>query len=144
MPQGFAEGNIMDDRCGTQRLPRPKWRHHVRTMAARDTEVFRACGGALTAAGLRINAKHLRREVVWEARDQQGAGDVGLVGPNRSKLMQLAKLTLQVADTGAATEAMLGSQWLLGILSVIPPLPHLAGLVSVSRVPPPGSGKRAI
>ena len=57
MPQGFAEGNIMDDHFGIQKLPRQGWRHHVRTTAARDTEVLGARGAALAAAGLKITAK---------------------------------------------------------------------------------------
>ena len=108
MPMGFADGNTMDDHFRFQKLSRQGWRHHVRTTAERDADVLGACGAALTTTGSRIRAKQLRRGVVWEAWGHHvGEGDVSLVGLSRSKLMQLAKLTLQVADTRAVSEGLL-------------------------------------
>ncbi|CAE7269133.1 unnamed protein product, partial [Symbiodinium natans] len=107
-PSGFVEGIMIDDHLGLQLLPRLQSLKETLAQPARDQEVFAASGKAYSHAGLQAHPKKaVRRGVCAKVWGAEIEGEKGLVGPVRSRLMALGRLSSEVARPGAIDQQTL-------------------------------------
>ncbi|CAE7247502.1 unnamed protein product [Symbiodinium sp. CCMP2592] len=102
---GFLEGIMIDDHLGLQMLEKKKTMRETLEQPGRDQEVFAAAETAYRSHGLQPHPKkRVRRDLhskVWGAEMEGGKG---LVGPARGRLLGLAKLSSEMAQTGPVDE----------------------------------------
>ena len=97
----FYEGVMIDDHLGLQLLARKRTRQETLAQPGRDQEVFAAARRAYESNNLEAHAKkEVRRGLhvkVWGAEIE---GWRGLVGPTRSRLFALSRLSGEMARAG--------------------------------------------
>ena len=112
---GFYEGIMIDDHLGIQILKRKSSIQATLKQPGRDETVFDHSDRAYSEVGLEAHpGKKVRRALdarVWGAQIE---GCKGLVGPTRTRLVRLAKLSTVAALPGAMDEKVLEAitgQW---------------------------------
>ena len=102
---GFYEGIMIDDHLGIQLLEKRGTLKDILNQPGRDQEAFAAAENAYKTVGLQAHPSKRKRRVldvkVWGAELE---GSRGIVGPSRSRLLRLAKLTSEVAKPGPIDE----------------------------------------
>ena len=102
---GFYEGIMIDDHLGIQLLEKQGTLRDTLAQPGRDQEAFAAAERAYETVGLQAHPSKRKRRVldvkVWGAELEGGRG---LVGPSRSRLLRLARLTSEVAKPGPVDE----------------------------------------
>ena len=100
----FYEGIMIDDHLGVQLVPRatPPERSQEKM---RDEEVFQSAQQAYASEGLEPHEKkRVRRSDHFLAWGAELEGRVGLVGPSRTRLFALMRLTSELAMPGAVEQ----------------------------------------
>lgn len=102
---GFYEGIMIDDHLGIQLLKKQGTLKKTLEQSGRDQEAFAAAEKAYETVGLQTHPSKRKRRVldvkVWGAELEGGRG---IVGPSRSRLLRLARLTSEVAKPGPVDE----------------------------------------
>ena len=112
---GFYEGIMIDDHLGIQILKRKGSIQATLKQPGRDQRVFEQSDQAYSEVGLEAHpGKKVRRALDTRVWGAQIEGCKGLVGPTRTRLVRLAKLSTVAALPGAMDEKVLEAitgQW---------------------------------
>lgn len=102
---GFYEGVMIDDHLGLQLLPRRNSRKRTLSQPGRDQEAFQEADKAYEAVGLQAHPKKKQRRTFHtQVLVAEIEGEQGLVGPSRGRLLQLARISAEVAVLGIGDE----------------------------------------
>ena len=109
-PTGYYEGIMIDDHLGIQLLERRSSIKQTLEQSGRDLEAFDLAREAYQHANLEAHEKKkVRRSMEVKAWGAELEGWQGLVGPVRSRLFKLAKLSVSVAAPGPVDEKIVES-----------------------------------
>ena len=109
-PTGFYEGIMIDDHLGIQLLERKSSVKATLEQPGRDKEAFDLAQEAYQHGNLVAHEKKkMRRSLDVKAWGAELEGWQGLVGPVRSRLFKLAKLSVSVAAPGPVDEKIVES-----------------------------------
>ena len=107
---GYYEGIMIDDHLGIQLLERRSSIKQTLEQSGRDLEAFDLAREAYQHANLEAHEKKkVRRSMEVKAWGAELEGWQGLVGPVRSRLFKLAKLSVSVAAPGPVDEKIVES-----------------------------------